>query len=104
MANVSHIPVISTIVGSCENFSLGSAASCASLYHLDGNCDHEVYLKKVKTLSFIMLIMTTTEVSTVVNSSDKENLKIFFNILFLPKISLSLGSILYNCCFQVKWL
>ena len=32
-----HIPVISTLDGSCENLSLGSAASCASLDHPDGN-------------------------------------------------------------------
>ena len=34
VANVNHIPVISTLDGCCENFSLGSAASCASLNHL----------------------------------------------------------------------
>ena len=30
VADVNHIPVISTIDSSCENLSLGSAASCAS--------------------------------------------------------------------------
>ena len=52
VADVNHIPVISTIDGSCENFSLGSAASCASLNHLGGNGGLTVYLKKVKMLSF----------------------------------------------------
>ena len=37
VADVNHIPVISTIDGSCENLSLGSAASCASLNCLDCN-------------------------------------------------------------------
>ena len=37
VADMNHVPVISTIDGSCENLSLGSAASCASLDHLDGN-------------------------------------------------------------------
>ena len=37
VAEVNHIPVISTIDGGCENLSLGSAASCASLNHLGGN-------------------------------------------------------------------
>ena len=36
VADVNHIPVISTIDVSCENLSLESAASCASLDHLDG--------------------------------------------------------------------
>ena len=39
VADVNHIPVISTIDGSCENLSLGSAASCASLNRLDSNGD-----------------------------------------------------------------
>ena len=34
---MNHIPVINTIDGGCENLSLGSAASCASLNHLGGN-------------------------------------------------------------------
>ena len=37
VADVNHVPVISTIDGICENLSLGSAASCASLNHLDCN-------------------------------------------------------------------
>ena len=37
VADVSHIPVISTIDGSCENLSLGSASSYASLNHLGDN-------------------------------------------------------------------
>ena len=44
VADVSHICVISTIDGSCENLSLRSAASCASLGSL----------KKVK-MSFFLL-------------------------------------------------
>ena len=36
VADVNHIPVISTIDGSCENLSLGSAASYTSLNHLGG--------------------------------------------------------------------
>ena len=34
---MNHIIVISTIDGGGENFSLGSAANCASLNHLGGN-------------------------------------------------------------------
>ena len=34
---MKHIPVICAIEWGCENLSLGSAASCASLNHLDGN-------------------------------------------------------------------
>ena len=37
VADVRHIPVISTIDGGCENLILGSAASYASLDHLDSN-------------------------------------------------------------------
>ena len=37
VADGNHIPVIITIDGGCENLSLGSAASCASLNHLGGN-------------------------------------------------------------------
>ena len=37
VADVSHILIISTIDGGCENLSLGSAASCASLNHVDCN-------------------------------------------------------------------
>ena len=52
VADVNHIPVISTIDGSYENLSLGSAASCASLNCLDGMVALTVYLKKVKMLFF----------------------------------------------------
>ena len=37
VADVNHILIINTIDGGCENLSLGSAASCASLNHLGGN-------------------------------------------------------------------
>ena len=37
VADVNHIPVISTIDGGYENLSLGSAASCASLNNIGGN-------------------------------------------------------------------
>ena len=49
---MNHTPEISIIDGSCANLSLGSAASCASLDHLDGNGDPKVYLKKVKMSFF----------------------------------------------------
>ena len=48
---MSHIPVISTIDGSCEYLSLGSAASCASLDHLDGNGGPDSVAQKVKILA-----------------------------------------------------
>ena len=34
---MSHAPVIGNTDDACENLSLSSAASCASLDHLDGN-------------------------------------------------------------------
>ena len=49
---MNHIPVISTIDDSCDNLSLGSAASCASLNRLDGMVALTVYLKKVKEFFF----------------------------------------------------
>ena len=39
IVDVNHMPVISTINGGCENLSLESAASCASLNHLGDNGD-----------------------------------------------------------------
>ena len=52
-----HIPVNITIDGDCENLSLGSAGSCASLDHPDCNrglTSLTIYLKKV--VFFIMPI------------------------------------------------
>ena len=57
VADVSHIPVISTIDGGYENLSLGSTASCASLDPLDGNVALTVYLKTVKMLSFSLSLI-----------------------------------------------
>ena len=37
VADMGHIPMISNINSGCENLSLGSAASCACLDHLDDN-------------------------------------------------------------------
>ena len=36
---MNYTPVISTIDGGCDNLSLGSVASYASLNHLGGNGD-----------------------------------------------------------------
>ena len=71
VADVNQIPVISTINGSCKNLSLGPAAICASLDHLDGNGGPTVYLKKVKMSFFNMPNKTATEVISVVNSWNK---------------------------------
>ena len=79
VADVNHIPVISTIDGGCENLSLGSAASCASLNHLGGNGGPYSLSKKVKMSSsfFIMHNMPTTEIIGVVNSLDKDQISDF---------------------------
>ena len=55
VADVNHIPVISTIDDGCENFSLGSAASYASLTILVIMVALIVNLKKVKMLSSFFL-------------------------------------------------
>ena len=72
-----QIPVISTIDDGCENLSLRSAASCASLNHLDVMVALTAHFKKVKIFFFILPNVTTTEVISVVNFLDKINLSIF---------------------------
>ena len=53
VADVRHIPVISTTDGSYENLSLRLATSFASLNHLDVMMALTVHLEKVKILSFL---------------------------------------------------
>ena len=72
VADVRHIPVISTVDGGCENLSLGSAASCASLDHPDVLVALTVHLKKV--LILLVPNMTTTEVVSVVNPLDRDQI------------------------------
>ena len=48
---MSHAPVIGNTDDACENLSLASAASCASLDHLDGNGGPDSVAQKVKILA-----------------------------------------------------
>ena len=57
VADVRHILVISTVDDDCENLSLGSAASCASLSHLDVMVALTIHLKKFKILSFSLTLI-----------------------------------------------
>ena len=70
-----HIPVISTIDSDCENLSLRSTGSCASLDHLGCNGGPDSLLQEsLDVIFFIMPNMTTPEVISVVNSLDNDQI------------------------------
>ena len=79
VADVNHIPVISTIMAIVKILAWDQLLniSCASWNHLGGNGSPYSFLKKVKMLSsfyFFMHNMPTTEVIDVVNSLNKDQI------------------------------